>query len=66
MNDFALRCWKEWRYRPANDLLFFQVTKECAWQDGAERDGLPDPGEVVILTYTVRYEDITDAKAEVG
>ncbi|CAM9245227.1 unnamed protein product [Ectocarpus sp. 13 AM-2016] len=29
------------------------VTKECAWQDGAESDGLPDPGEVVILTYTV-------------
>ncbi|CAM9911410.1 unnamed protein product, partial [Ectocarpus sp. 12 AP-2014] len=29
------------------------VTKECAWQDGADSDGLPDPGEVVILTYTV-------------
>lgn len=27
---------------------------ECSWQDGAEGDGLPDPGESMLLTYTIR------------
>lgn len=36
--------------------ILLKVSEACAWQDGAEGDGLPDPGELVLLTYTVRCE----------
>lgn len=31
-----------------------KVDMECTWQDGAEGDALPDPGELVLLTFTIR------------
>lgn len=43
----------------ANALCsLLQVNEACAWLDGAESDGLPDPGELVLLTYTVRCKQL--------